>query len=69
MPSYPWLIQNELDTSQTQTKMETMVRLGVPYSEDEIFNAIKDMDAQAEKIAKTYLLIPICLHHLKKKKN
>ncbi len=58
MPSYPWLIQNELDTSQTQTKMETMVRLGVPYTEDEIFNALEDMDIQAQSIVDNLYLDP-----------
>ena len=32
MPSYKWLIRSKLDKSNTVTKMEAMVSLGVPYS-------------------------------------
>ena len=52
MPAYQWLIRNELDTSLTQKKMETMVSLGVPYTEEDIANAKQTMDLQAEKIMK-----------------
>lgn len=30
MPNYKWIIQNELDKSNTETKMEVMVALGFP---------------------------------------
>lgn len=52
MPAYPWLIRNELDKSQTEAKMEVMVKLGVPYTEDEIANAQQSMDNQAIAIIK-----------------
>lgn len=52
MPAYPWLIRNELDKSQTEAKMEVMVKLGVPYTEDEISNAQQSMDNQAIAIIK-----------------
>lgn len=39
MPSYKWLIRNELDKSNTEKKMEVMVSLGVPYDESEIARA------------------------------
>jgi cytochrome c oxidase cbb3-type subunit I/II len=67
MPRYTWLItgkSSELDKSLTETKMEAMVTLGVPYTEDEISNAqqhMLDQGAQIEKnlysdpdFAKTY---------------
>ncbi len=47
MPSYPWSIRNALDKSMTQDKMEAMVTLGVPYSQEEIAEAMKSMDEQA----------------------
>ncbi|HLV62869.1 cytochrome-c oxidase, cbb3-type subunit I [Galbibacter sp.] len=50
MPAYQWLITDELDRSHTQDKMKVMVKLGVPYTEQEIANAQEDMDAQASKI-------------------
>lgn len=50
MPRYQWLIKNELDNSTLQEKMKTMVKLGVPYSDDEVANALKLADEQASKI-------------------
>jgi cytochrome c oxidase cbb3-type subunit I/II len=50
MPSYSWMVRDEHDRSNIQTKMEAMVTLGVPYSDEEIENAYALMDAQAEKI-------------------
>jgi len=50
MPSYKWLINNELDKSMTVKKMEAMVTLGVPYTEEEIGRAIEWMDAQGTQI-------------------
>ncbi|MFD2550605.1 cytochrome-c oxidase, cbb3-type subunit I [Bizionia sediminis] len=50
MPSYKWLITNELDKSNTETKMEAMVTLGVPYTEEDIANAQQAMYEQGTKI-------------------
>ena len=50
MPAYQWLIRDELDKSQTEAKMRTMVSLGVPYTEDDITNAQQHMDEQGSKI-------------------
>ena len=50
MPSYKWLVRDKLDKSNTESKMEAMVTLGVPYSEEEIANAQQSMDAQGKKI-------------------
>jgi cytochrome c oxidase cbb3-type subunit I/II len=50
MPSYKWLINNELDRSLTVKKMEAMVTLGVPYSEEEIGRAMEWMDEQGTQI-------------------
>ncbi|UGS22581.1 cytochrome-c oxidase, cbb3-type subunit I [Flavobacterium channae] len=58
MPRYQWLIKNELDKSTIQDKMRTMVTLGVPYTEAEINNALKNMDEQATKIQTNLLANP-----------
>jgi cytochrome c oxidase cbb3-type subunit I/II len=50
MPSYKWLINNELDKSMTVRKMEAMVTLGVPYTEEEIGRAMEWMDEQGTQI-------------------
>jgi cytochrome c oxidase cbb3-type subunit I/II len=50
MPRYQWLIKNELDNSTLQAKMEAMVTLGVPYSKEEVANAVKISEEQAAKI-------------------
>ena len=50
MPRYQWLIKNELDNSMVQDKMKAMVTLGVPYTDTEITDALKDIDTQASKI-------------------
>ncbi|WP_108801900.1 cytochrome-c oxidase, cbb3-type subunit I [Aquimarina sp. Aq107] len=52
MPSYKWLLKNELDRSDTETKMEAMVTLGVPYTPEEITKAQQWMDEQATQIEK-----------------
>ena len=50
MPRYPWLIQNELDTSETVAKMRAMVAIGVPYTDEEIDNANHDLLKQSLQI-------------------
>ncbi|MFI2743922.1 cytochrome-c oxidase, cbb3-type subunit I [Zhouia sp. PK063] len=50
MPPYPWLTRNKLDKSDIEAKMRTMIKLGVPYTEEDIANARKSMDVEAQKI-------------------
>ena len=53
IPRYPWLItgsSSELDKSQTEAKMEVMVTLGVPYTEEDIVNAQQSMLEQGAQI-------------------
>jgi len=50
MPSYQWIIRDELDKSQTEAKMEVMVSLGVPYTEEDIANAQQQMLDQGIQI-------------------
>ncbi|MDX5319490.1 MAG: cytochrome-c oxidase, cbb3-type subunit II, partial [Bacteroidota bacterium] len=51
MPPYPWLASNELNTSSTADKINAMRTLGVPYPEGYENQALKDLQAQAQKIA------------------
>ena len=50
MPAYQWLIDNELDKSNTESKMEAMVSLGVPYTKEEIESAQQWMLKQGTEI-------------------
>jgi cytochrome c oxidase cbb3-type subunit I/II len=50
MPNYAWLLEQTLNTSQTQDKLAAMKKLGVPYSTDEIANAVKNLNTQAKAI-------------------
>lgn len=51
MPTYGWLLEDELDTSNTAKKIRVMQSLGVPYPKgyDKIAN--RDLRIQAEAIA------------------
>lgn len=51
MPGYKWLFDNEaMDLSEVETKMRVMQKLGVPYTDEEIANAKKTIQIQAQKI-------------------
>jgi len=52
MPSYTWLIQDELDKSDTEAKMRAMQTLGVPYTDAEIDRAQQWMTEQGTQIEK-----------------
>ncbi|MGX1928666.1 cytochrome-c oxidase, cbb3-type subunit I [Flagellimonas sp. 2504JD4-2] len=58
MPAYQWLVQNEHDRSDVQSKMEVMVKLGVPYTDEDIANAPQSMAEQAEQIEKNLYADP-----------
>jgi cytochrome c oxidase cbb3-type subunit I/II len=58
MPAYQWLIKNELNRSYIESKMRAMAQLGVPYTEEEIAGAEKDMDEQALRIEKNLYADP-----------
>ncbi|WP_185864650.1 cytochrome-c oxidase, cbb3-type subunit I [Blattabacterium cuenoti] len=75
MPSYPWLIFNKLDISDTEKKLKAMIRLGVPYTDEYIKNFKRDIDIQSKKIVddiyKEYpsLKEEINIKQIKEKKN
>lgn len=51
MPPYPWLIDQKLDTTTTESKINAMRTLGVPYEEGYEKLANNDLSAQAQSIA------------------
>jgi cytochrome c oxidase cbb3-type subunit I/II len=50
MPAYDWLYEQTLSTSQTQAKLNAMKKLGVPYTDAEIANAVADLNTQSKAI-------------------
>ena len=50
MPRYPWLIDDDLDVTQTEEKIRVMQTLGVPYEEGYDQQALNDLWTQAEEI-------------------
>lgn len=50
MPSYPWLIKDDLDISHTTAKINAMVKLGVPYTQFELDKAVHLLKNQAAQI-------------------
>jgi cytochrome c oxidase cbb3-type subunit I/II len=51
MPSYMFLIENDLNTANTAKKIKTMQSLGVPYPEGYADQAGADLKKQAEEIS------------------
>jgi cytochrome c oxidase cbb3-type subunit I/II len=51
MPTYGWLYSNDLDTSLTQAKLKAFRRLGAPYTDEQINNAVTDLETQSQAIA------------------
>ncbi|UPQ78438.1 cytochrome-c oxidase, cbb3-type subunit I [Flavobacterium azooxidireducens] len=59
MPGYKWLYDNDpMDYSLIEKKMEVMVTLGVPYTEEDIKNARKSIDEQGAQIEKNLYADP-----------
>ena len=55
MPGYPWLAVKEIDIQSTPGKIRAMKVLGVPYPDNYELEAIEDLKAQADSIAKDLL--------------
>ncbi|MBI5916213.1 MAG: cytochrome-c oxidase, cbb3-type subunit II, partial [Bacteroidetes bacterium] len=53
MPTYPWLAENDLNTSTTAAKIKVLRQLGTPYEEGYEDIANEDLAAQAQRIAKS----------------
>ncbi|PRX50594.1 cytochrome-c oxidase, cbb3-type subunit I [Salegentibacter salegens] len=58
MPSYKWIITDELDKSDTEAKMKALSKLGVPYTLEEIENAQQWMAEQGTQIEKNLYADP-----------
>ena len=52
MPKYPWLAKKEIDIQSTPGKIRALKLLGVPYPDNYEQQAIVDLKAQADSIAK-----------------
>ncbi len=52
MPAYPWLIEQDLDKSNTPAKIRAMQILGVPYPAGFDQEAIAHLESQANEIVK-----------------
>jgi len=52
MPAYQWLVTSEHDRSRVEAKMNAMVSLGVPYTDEDITSAQESMAEQALQIEK-----------------
>lgn len=48
MPSYPWLLDNLVDSTYTRKKMEVMVQLGVPYTDEDLEGAKYQVKGKTE---------------------
>jgi cytochrome c oxidase cbb3-type subunit I/II len=50
MPNYPWLLSQKLDTTVVIDRMRALRKVGVPYTDEEIQGASKNMAAQSQKV-------------------
>ena len=48
MPGYPWLAKTGLDDKDIAANMRALRRVGVPYADEEIANAAKEMKGKTE---------------------
>ena len=62
MPGYPWLEENELDASDIQAKMETLRKLGSPYTDAEIEAAPAALEGKTEMDAMIAYLQGLGVH-------
>jgi cytochrome c oxidase cbb3-type subunit 2 len=51
MPPFKFLADTDLDYRNIGAKLQTLHRLGVPYTEAEIANATKDLETQVDAFA------------------
>lgn len=48
MPAYPWLFENTLDGEDTPKKMRALRTLGVPYTDEQIASATREVRGEQE---------------------
>ena len=51
MPVFPWLLTDDLDFEFIRHEVAAQVRLGVPYTEQEVAGAVQSAHVQAAEIA------------------
>ncbi|WP_460979421.1 cytochrome-c oxidase, cbb3-type subunit I [Spirosoma knui] len=51
MPAYPWLLEQKLDVANTEAKMKTLKKVGVPYDDSAISYANEDLKKQADEVS------------------
>jgi cytochrome c oxidase cbb3-type subunit 2 len=51
MPAYPWLQHQPAEADKIQAKMRAMRTLGVPYTEEQIANAPKELEGKTKEDA------------------
>ncbi|MBK4733625.1 cytochrome-c oxidase, cbb3-type subunit II [Noviherbaspirillum pedocola] len=51
MPGYPWLATTKLDAQEVMPRMRALKRLNVPYTDEEIAAAPKDLEGKTEQDA------------------
>jgi cytochrome c oxidase cbb3-type subunit I/II len=50
MPAYPWLLSQKLDSTVAGDRMRALRKIGVPYTDEDIRNAQKSIDAQSKVV-------------------
>lgn len=48
MPAFPWLFENEIDSTKTAAKLKAMRLLGVPYTDQDIENSAESVRGVSE---------------------
>ncbi len=65
MPSYGWLLENNIDTAMTPNMIWAMRKLGVPYADGYEQQANKDLEIQADSIRTNLILDKLKTPHNK----
>jgi len=50
MPSYPWLYGDRVEPAIAADKMRVLKKLGTPYTDEQLINAVGDYEAQAATV-------------------
>ena len=48
MPAFPWLFENRIDHTSTESKLETLQTLGVPYTDEQVAGAPDEVRGKFE---------------------
>jgi cytochrome c oxidase cbb3-type subunit I/II len=50
MPAYPWLYDAKVEKAVVADKLAVLKKLGTPYTDEQVKNAVADYDAQADRV-------------------